>query len=105
MEMGGTPKEFFEHPELMELLLPLLKGDFRLAETYTQEEKDAPLDCNITVLSGKQDEDTTEDVEAWKIHTKKKCDIFYFEGGHFFIHEETEKLVNIINAALSISSN
>ena len=105
LEMGGTPKEFFEHPELMEVFLPLLKGDFRLTETYTHEKKDAPLACNITVFSGKQDEDTTEDVEPWKIHTEKNCDIFYFEGGHFFIHEETEKLVDIINAALGISSS
>jgi len=100
LEMGGTPKEFFEHPELMEVFLPLLRGDFRLTETYTHGEKNAPLDCNITVLSGKQDEDTTEEVEAWRIHTQKKCDIHYFDGDHFFIHEETGKVVNIINAAL-----
>ncbi len=100
LEMGGTPKEFFEHPELMEVFLPLLRGDFRLTETYTHGIKDAPLDCNITVLSGKKDEDTTEEVEAWRIHTQKECDIHYFEGDHFFIHEETEKVVNIINAAL-----
>jgi surfactin synthase thioesterase subunit len=100
LEMGGTPKEFFEHPELLEVFLPLLKGDFRLTETYTHIEKDQPLDCDITVLSGKQDEDTTEDVEAWRVHTNGNCDINYFDGGHFFIHDETTRVIDIINKAV-----
>lgn len=100
LEMGGTPKEFFEHPELLEVFLPLLRGDFTLTETYTHPEKDSPLDCDITVLSGKQDEDTPEEVEAWRIHTKGNCDIHYFEGDHFFIHDEIDKVMDIVNNAI-----
>jgi surfactin synthase thioesterase subunit len=100
LEMGGTPKEFFEHPELLEVFLPLLKSDFRLTETYIHAKKDAPLDVNITVLSGKQDEDSTEEVEAFRVHTGKNCDIHYFEGAHFFIHDEPAKVVDIINNAV-----
>lgn len=100
LEMGGTPKEFFDHPELLEVFLPLLKGDFRLTETYTHGKKDAPLDVNITVLSGKQDEDSPEEVEAWRVHAGKNCDIHYFNGGHFFIHDENKRVVDIINEAL-----
>lgn len=100
LEMGGTPKEFFEHPELMEVFLPLLRGDFTLTETYVHPPKDAPLDVDFTVLSGKQDEDTTEEVEAWRIHTTGNCDIHYFEGDHFFIHDETEKVLDVINNAV-----
>jgi len=100
LEMGGTPKEFFDHPELLEVFLPLLKGDFRLTETYTHPVKDAPLDVDMTVFSGKQDEDTPEEVEAWRVHAGKNCDIHYFEGGHFFIHEENKRVVDIINNAI-----
>lgn len=100
LEMGGTPKEFFDHPELLEVFLPLLKGDFRLTETYTHGKKDVPLDVDITVLGGKQDEDTPEEVEAWRVHAGKNCDIHYFDGGHFFIHEENKRVVGIINEAL-----
>lgn len=100
LEMGGTPKQLFDHPELMEVFLPLLKGDFRLTETYIHPEKSVPLDVDITVLSGKEDEDTPEEVEAFRAHTTKNCDIHYFEGEHFFIHEETKKVLDIINAAI-----
>lgn len=103
LEMGGTPKEFFDHPELLEVFLPLLKGDFRLTETYVHPPKDAPLDVDFTVFSGKQDEDTPEEVEAFAQHTTKTCDVHFFEGEHFFIHEETEKVMDIINAAIKKS--
>lgn len=32
--LKGTPKEVLEHPELMELMLPLLRADFELIQTY-----------------------------------------------------------------------
>jgi medium-chain acyl-[acyl-carrier-protein] hydrolase len=105
LEMGGTPKEFFEHPELLEVFLPLLKSDFRLTETYIHPQKDAPLDCDITVLWGKQDEDSVDEVDAWRVHTKGNFDIHAFEGGHFFIHEETQRVINIINDAIRRSGN
>ena len=62
--------------------------------------KDVPLDVDFTVLSGKQDEDTPEEVEAWKIHTTGNCDVHYFEGDHFFIHDEVEKVMDVINNAV-----
>src|SRR6185436_20768362 len=33
-EMGGTPREILEDAEMMELLLPMLRADFALVESY-----------------------------------------------------------------------
>jgi surfactin synthase thioesterase subunit len=33
-ELNGTPEEVLQDAELMELLLPRLRGDFELSETY-----------------------------------------------------------------------
>lgn len=100
LELGGTPKEFFEYPELMEVFLPLLQSDFRNAETYVYDKKNAPLSMNITVLSGKLDEDTPEEVEVWNEQTTGRCEVHYFEGDHFFLNEEPERVMSIIGAAL-----
>lgn len=100
IDMGGTPKELFEHPELMELFLPLLKADFTLTETYVHSQKDAPLDCDITAMAGKEDEDSPEEVEAWGIYTRGKFNIHYFDGGHFFIYDEPQRVLGIINDAI-----
>jgi surfactin synthase thioesterase subunit len=94
------PKSFLNTRNCWKFFLPLLRGDFRLTETYVHPAKDTPLNVDFTVLSGKQDEDTPEEVEAWRIHTTGNCDIHYFEGDHFFIHDETQKVVEVINNAV-----
>jgi surfactin synthase thioesterase subunit len=102
IQLGGTPKEFFDHPELQDVLLPMLRSDFKIAETY--EETGAadirPLDIDITVFIGKNEGVTAEQMHGWKEHTNRVCTIHYFEGEHFFINEETEKIVKIINHSL-----
>jgi surfactin synthase thioesterase subunit len=100
INIGGTPPEFFDHPELLEVFLPLLKNDFKLAETNIHNGEITPLDCNITVLLGKHEDLNAEQCDGWKKHTKRLCSIHYFEGGHFFLHNETEQIVKLINNAL-----
>lgn len=101
INLGGTPAEFFDHPELMELYLPLLKNDFKLSETDLFEGTIHPLDCNITVLSGKEDDLADADCEEWRVHTTQECTIHYFDGGHFFIKDYMEGVTTIINNTLS----
>ncbi len=101
IELGGTPPEFFEHPELLEVFLPLLKNDFKLSETNTHNGEIQPLDINITIFLGKDDDLTSEQCDGWKKHSTKLCSIHYFEGGHFFIHEETEQLIKLMNTTLT----
>src|SRR3954453_3800140 len=52
--LNGTPREVFEHPELVELLLPMLRADFELLETYV-ELPGPRLSCPITALGGNAD--------------------------------------------------
>lgn len=99
LELGGTPPEFFEYPELLEIILPMLKNDFRIAETYIHQGEIRPLDHDITVLLGKDDELTPEQCHEWRHHTSKICNMHYFEGGHFFLHDETRQITNLINQA------
>jgi medium-chain acyl-[acyl-carrier-protein] hydrolase len=100
LELGGTPKEFFEHPELLEVLLPMIRSDFRIAETYEHSGKVKPLNHDITVFIGKDEEVNAEQMHGWREHTQNVCSIRYFEGDHFFINEETKSVVNIVNHTL-----
>lgn len=99
--LGGTPAEFFEQPELVELLLPMLKNDFRLSETTLRVEEVYPFEENITVFLGKDDEFTPEQCDGWKNRTIRRCNIHYFEGGHFFLHNEAPWIVKTINMTLA----
>lgn len=104
MALGGTPAEFFIQPELTRLFLPLLRNDFRLAETDLHNGEIIPFDENITVFLGKEDDLSAEQCDGWKKYTTKVCTMYYFEGGHFFLHNESEKMVRIINDVLNKSA-
>lgn len=100
LSLGGTPPELFKYPELLELYLPLLKNDFKLAETNLYTGTISPLDCSITALFGKEDELAPSEVEGWKEHTKAGYYSHSFEGGHFFIHDEMFPVIRCINNTL-----
>lgn len=104
IDLGGTPPDFFDHPELVELFLPALKNDFQIVETAQYEDSIMPLSSDISVLIGKEDILTLEQQEAWSNYTQQNCKIYYFEGGHFFFVDETHRVTGIINQVLSSHS-
>jgi medium-chain acyl-[acyl-carrier-protein] hydrolase len=84
--LNGTPKEALEHPELMALLLPLLRGDFSVYETY-QYRPEPPLDCPLHVFGGAGDARVTQfDLAAWAAETTGRSSVRMFPGDHFFLH-------------------
>ncbi|MBL4705921.1 MAG: thioesterase [Flavobacteriales bacterium] len=101
MNLGGTPKEFFDYPELLDYLLPILKNDFKISETNVLNEKITPLNCEITAFIGKEeDQIQPENAQGWMHHTSKLCSIYFFNGGHFFINDQYEKMTDIISKQL-----
>jgi surfactin synthase thioesterase subunit len=106
LDLGGTPRELFDHPELLEILIPLLRADFRISRLFMEDfgpkENIEPLDCDITVLNGTEEDLLPEQINEWKLHTNQNCTFHMFEGDHFFINDEEtqEKIFKIINATL-----
>ncbi|NJD03457.1 MAG: thioesterase [Ruminiclostridium sp.] len=97
IKLGGTSSNFFEHKELTDIFLPLLKADYKIVESYVYAEKNKKLDCGITVFNGEEDDMALEDIYGWREHTKNELNIYNFKGGHFFINDNAEQIVNIIN--------
>lgn len=95
--LGATPATLFDHPELMAFLLPLLRCDFKMAHTDLTGQEIEPLRCPITVWLGKDDNISRQEGEAWGEHTTNTCDVRYFDGGHFFINDQPERLTSHIN--------
>jgi medium-chain acyl-[acyl-carrier-protein] hydrolase len=100
LKLGGTPEGFFDSPELMELFLPLLISDFTLAETAFDEQIIHPVDCDITLLIGSQEDLTAEQIEGWRDYTKGDFNVYTFEGGHFFIHDHKPAIIQLLCSCL-----
>jgi medium-chain acyl-[acyl-carrier-protein] hydrolase len=99
--LNGTPKEALEHPELMRLLLPLLRADFELVQTYRYTDR-PPLNVPLTALGGIQDVDVSrEQVEAWRVHTAARFVMRMLPGDHFFINTARPLLLQVLSMQLN----
>lgn len=100
LELGGTPKEVLENEELLQLMLPILRADFKINGTYQYCEKPDRLNCNITVLYGKNEDLKLHEITEWRKHSLGKCNTFMLEGDHFFINTNTTDVLKIVNNVL-----
>jgi len=91
--LNGTPDEVLRNDELMQLLIPLLRADAAIHETYAHEEE-APLDVPITAVGGADDPKAERpEMEAWRLHTRADFDVRTMPGDHFFIHSSQALLL------------
>ncbi|MEV6164511.1 alpha/beta fold hydrolase [Streptomyces sp. NPDC052052] len=98
--MGGTPEEILRTDDVMELLLPLLRADLAVNETYEYREQ-PPLGIPLTVFGGKRDPRADEaEILAWERLTSARFQARMFPGGHFFINDRTEELMEIMARSL-----
>lgn len=98
---NGTPEEVLRHAELMQLLLPLLRADFAMHETYTYVAEE-PLDCPIAAFGGMQDSQVGWDqLAAWQIQTRQPFTLHMLPGDHFFIHSARTLLLQALTQELT----
>lgn len=98
--MNGTPQEVLQQKELLDLVMPLLRADFELCQTYVST-NGVPLACPITAYGGIDDKDTAgEKLDGWRLHTTNLFTKQLFQGGHFFIHSNEAELLKSLNSAL-----
>ena len=99
-QLDGTPQEVLNHPELMQLMIPLLRADFSVCETY-RHQTERPLECALTVLGGVDDAEVPyEHLQPWQEQTNSTCNIHMFPGDHFFVQTAHVEITRIIEAAL-----
>jgi len=84
-DLYDPPEAAMKIPELRELLLPTLRADITLCESYeyTQE---APLSCPILAFGGRDDQEAPlEALESWGLQTEGSFEMKRFAGGHFYL--------------------
>lgn len=93
--MGGLQPELLNHPELLDLIEPILRADFRAIETF--DFSTVPmLKVPILVLGGTKDCISEEQMKGWQRVTSAKCNIKMIQGGHFFIFQNVSEVVGLI---------
>lgn len=97
MELKGTPVEVLLNRDLMELLLPTLRADFEIVETYVNSST-LVLPAKISVFAGRQDTIVElAELDPWFDVFQTNDGISWFNGGHFFINENSADVLAAVN--------
>ncbi|MFD7133819.1 thioesterase II family protein [Streptomyces sp. NPDC059894] len=100
VRQGGTPPALLEDPELVAMVLPTLRGDYRAVERY-RHRPGPPIGAPVTVLVGTDDPKVTADeARAWERHTDGPTEVLSFSGGHFFLTEHQDRIGALIRSRL-----
>jgi medium-chain acyl-[acyl-carrier-protein] hydrolase len=98
----SIPEEVLREPDLVELILPVLRADIELHETYSYE-GDEPLAMPITAMGGDGDAQVgTETLAAWRDHTKGKFVRHMLAGNHFFHETDQKRCLLLLSYALGL---
>lgn len=100
---NGTPAAVFEDTEMRNIVLPMLRGDYKLLETYR-----APagvLTCPIITCIGDRDSEAAPgQMKAWCELTQGPCSHQVLPGGHFYINDRLAELADMLMRSLGMVS-
>jgi medium-chain acyl-[acyl-carrier-protein] hydrolase len=98
--LGGMPQQVFHEEDLIDLMLPTLRADFEVLETYSYE-AEPPLGCPVSAFGGLEDGYAgREGLEAWRAQTSSRFSLRMFNGDHFFLQSGEGSLVAAISRDL-----
>ncbi|MFK4754602.1 thioesterase II family protein [Oceanobacter antarcticus] len=95
-KLGGMPEEVINNQELMEMILPVIRADFELCKNYSYAPSVNKFSCPLVVISGRDEDITSEELLAWQDQAGERFSMMKFEGKHFFIHESQADVLQYI---------
>ncbi|CAM5563292.1 thioesterase II family protein [Streptomyces aurantiogriseus] len=100
-ELAGTPAALLDDPDLLALVIPALRADFRAVELY-QDTSGSRTRCPISVYCGDEDVDVLRaGLDSWHDHTGSTCTTRLLPGGHFYLQSGEEQLAEAIGHDLT----
>ncbi|MGW6269004.1 thioesterase II family protein [Streptomyces sp. NPDC055060] len=102
--LAGTDGRLLADPGLRQLILPVLRADYRAVETYRHTDGKR-LDCPVFALAGADDPMAPpEEVRVWGEHTTREFDVRVFPGGHFYLNDETDAVAALLRSQIGAAS-
>ncbi len=91
--LGGTHAAVWDDPDMRELLLPVIRNDYRLIDGYRRP-ADAPLLlADVHALTGDRDPQVTpEEAAGWSAVTSGSFRLTVLEGDHFYLVPAAERV-------------
>ena len=102
-KLGGIPPELLAEKQFLNEMLPMLRSDCTLVETYVFRPQ-LPLSCPVTAFGGLQDQEVfPEDVRAWSSHTTGPFRVHLLPGDHFFVNSARSDVLRLLASELNLA--
>lgn len=99
-DYGAADEEILQHEELLGVLMPIIRADFAMIESYYYQ-PGAPLRCPISSWCGNDDpEIDPEEMQGWAGETSAGWSLFVRPGGHFFLSDHVDEICRITHEAV-----
>jgi surfactin synthase thioesterase subunit len=99
---GVTDRRLLIDPDILRLILPVVRNDYRAIETYRADPA-ARVACPVTALVGQGDPKcTVDEAAAWAGHTTGPFDLEVFpEGAHFYLVPHQRDVAEVVRERLA----
>lgn len=100
-ELSGTDAALLGDEELMRMVLPAIRGDYRAVETYRYV-PGTVLNCPILAMTGDADARVSiEEARLWGEHTTGEFVLQVYPGGHFYLNEQAPAVIAAVAGQVS----
>jgi surfactin synthase thioesterase subunit len=98
--LGGAPEELLASAEYLAMMLPMLRADLAVIETYRFEPR-PPLTCPVVAVGGQDDQAyLPEELDGWRDLTVGRFERKLFPGGHFYLVPQRKLLLEYLRPQL-----
>lgn len=95
-QLGGTPTDILDDRDMMQTLIPVMRADYEVLDTYEQHSA-APMACPLIACAGDEDRAVTrESMSAWRQYAGGSYRNHWFTGGHFYLHTRPRALTRCL---------
>jgi medium-chain acyl-[acyl-carrier-protein] hydrolase len=99
--LNGTPADVLTDQEMLDVVLPIIRADFKLIETYPVTEA-VPLACPVSAIGGDIDPDVSPgQLDGWRTATRNVFETHLFAGDHFYLNTQKVPLLRFISQRMA----
>ena len=104
IRFGGIPEKLINNKSFWRMYLPIYRADYSLIRKYRFEDLDLCTDIPAALFYSETDTPKTE-MELWKKYFTGTCNLYRYNGTHFFIQEHHKEMANVISNAFVTGEN
>ncbi len=99
-ELGGIQSELLETQEFIEYFFPIIRTDFNMIENTPEYNlnKSKNKKYKVILFNGLYDTSAIDAEEEWLEFFDSECEIYHFEGDHFYLSNNKEEVCKIISS-------